>query len=63
MSKFDRYKKKEDVYIYPHTHCEKCGTMIEGVHKYCSDCYAKMSQKKKRKWFKFKRKSKQEEQQ
>jgi predicted nucleic acid-binding Zn ribbon protein len=58
MSKFDRYKKKEEIYIYPHTHCEKCGAMIEGSHKYCSECYEKMNQKKKRKWFRFKRQKK-----
>ena len=55
MSKFDRYKKKEEIYIFPHAHCEKCGVMIEEAYKYCSDCYEKMNQKKKRKLFRFKR--------
>jgi predicted nucleic acid-binding Zn ribbon protein len=55
MSKFDRYKKKEEIYIFPHTHCEKCGVMIEEAYKYCPDCYEKMNQKKKRKLFRFKR--------
>ncbi|MFX1555750.1 MAG: DUF2116 family Zn-ribbon domain-containing protein [Promethearchaeota archaeon] len=44
--------------MYPHKHCKKCGQMIEEAYNYCSDCYNALKEKKKRKWFKFKRKAK-----
>jgi predicted nucleic acid-binding Zn ribbon protein len=59
LSKFDRYKKKEELFIYPHTHCDKCGKMIEGAHKFCSDCYEQMIQKKKKKWYRFRKRKEQ----
>lgn len=59
MSKYDRYKKTSEDYIYPHKHCKKCGQMIEEAYTYCPDCYKKMKEKKKRKFSLFKRKSKQ----
>ncbi|MFX0009889.1 MAG: hypothetical protein ACFE9R_06220 [Candidatus Hermodarchaeota archaeon] len=42
MSKYDRYKKSSEGYIYPHKHCKKCGQMIEEAFTYCPDCYIKM---------------------
>ena len=59
LSKFERYKKKVDIYIYPHKHCKNCGEMIHEGITYCSDCYMKLQEKKK--WFKWKRKKKTEE--
>jgi predicted nucleic acid-binding Zn ribbon protein len=53
MSKYDRYKKSSEDYIYPHKHCKKCGEMIEEAFTYCPDCYKKM------KFSLFKRKNKQ----
>ena len=55
MSKFERYKKKVDIYIYPHKHCKNCGEMINEGITYCPDCYAKRKEKKKRKLFKRKK--------
>ena len=52
MSKFERYKKKTDIYIYPHKHCKSCGEMISEAFSYCSECYKKRKEKKKRKRFK-----------
>ncbi len=56
MSKFDRHKKEEEQYIYPHKHCAKCGDMIEEAYTYCSNCYKEMEEKKAKKprfkWFK-----------
>ena len=49
MSKFDRYKKTDELYIYPHKHCGTCGEMIEEAHNYCPECYRKMQEKKKNK--------------
>jgi len=54
MSKFERYKKKVETYIYPHKHCKNCGEMISEAFSYCSECYKKSKEKKKR----FKRKEK-----
>jgi predicted nucleic acid-binding Zn ribbon protein len=56
LSKFERYKKKDDTYIYPHKHCKKCGEMISEALTYCTNCYEKMQEKKKRRFFKRKRK-------
>ncbi|MHA1724342.1 MAG: DUF2116 family Zn-ribbon domain-containing protein [Promethearchaeota archaeon] len=62
MSKFERHKKSDEPYIYPHKHCLKCGNMIDEAHTYCSACYKKMQQKKskkrKRRWFKKKKNDK-----
>ncbi|MFX0058722.1 MAG: DUF2116 family Zn-ribbon domain-containing protein [Candidatus Hodarchaeota archaeon] len=58
MSKFERYTKQTEEYIYPHKHCKKCGEMIEEGYNYCPDCYKKMKEKKKRRWLIFKRKEK-----
>jgi len=58
LSKFERYTKQAEEDIYPHKHCKKCGQMIEEAYNYCPDCYKKLKEKKKRKWFKFKRKGK-----
>ncbi|MFW9772979.1 MAG: DUF2116 family Zn-ribbon domain-containing protein [Candidatus Thorarchaeota archaeon] len=64
MSKFERYKKQAEEYIYPHKHCKKCGQLIEEAYSYCSDCYSKLKEKKKRKLFSFlKKKRKNEEKQ
>jgi len=49
LSKFERYKKTNELYIYPHKHCDKCGEMIEEANNYCSECYKKMQQKKEKK--------------
>ncbi|NHJ21448.1 MAG: DUF2116 family Zn-ribbon domain-containing protein [Candidatus Lokiarchaeota archaeon] len=56
MSKFERHKKKSIDYIFPHKHCKSCNQMIEEGLTYCSDCYKKLQEKKKRKWFKRKKK-------
>ena len=56
MSKFERYKKKTETYIYPHKHCKKCGETIEEALSYCSECYQALKEKKKRKLFKRKKK-------
>lgn len=61
MSKFERYKKQSEEYIYPHKHCKKCGQLIEESFSYCSDCYAKLQEKKKRKLFSFLKRKKKEE--
>jgi len=59
LSKFERYKKTDELYIYPHKHCDKCGEMIEEANNYCSECYRKMQQKKeKKRRLKFKKKKK-----
>ncbi|MFX0104019.1 MAG: DUF2116 family Zn-ribbon domain-containing protein [Candidatus Hodarchaeota archaeon] len=55
MSKFERYKKAVEVYIYPHKHCKKCGEMISEAFSYCPKCYEKLKEKKKRKLFKRKK--------
>ncbi len=60
LSKFDKYKKTTDTYIYPHKHCLKCGQMIEETETYCVDCLKKIEEKKQKK--RFKRKNKQEQQ-
>jgi len=52
MSKFERYKRKTDIYIYPHKHCRSCDEMISEAFSYCSECYNKKKEKKKRKRFK-----------
>ncbi|MFX0009717.1 MAG: DUF2116 family Zn-ribbon domain-containing protein [Candidatus Hermodarchaeota archaeon] len=57
MSKFERHKKKSIEYIFPHKHCKSCNQMIEEGYTYCSDCYKKLQEKKKRKWFKRKKKA------
>lgn len=51
MSKFARYKEKEDdsYYIYPHKHCSQCGDMIDEASKYCKECYEKIQDKKQKK--------------
>ncbi len=49
MSKFERYKKKADTYIYPHKHCKNCGEMISEAFSYCFECYQKLQEKKKKK--------------
>ena len=46
MSKFERYKKGDKQYIYPHKHCEKCGQMIDEGLTYCPECYEKVKKKK-----------------
>ncbi|TFG08744.1 MAG: hypothetical protein EU539_01465 [Promethearchaeota archaeon] len=57
MSKFERYKKKdEDYYVYPHKHCQKCGAMIDESVSYCADCYEKIKEKKEKKRFRWKKK-------
>ncbi len=55
MSKFDRYKKKTESYIYPHKHCQKCGQIIKELDNYCTDCYKLLKERKKKKK-RFKRK-------
>ncbi len=57
MSKFERYKKKVETYIYPHKHCNNCGEMISEAFSYCIECYKKRKKKKKKKIF-FKKKIK-----
>jgi len=59
LSKFERYKKKAEPYIYPHKHCDKCGEMITEAFKFCPECYEKSKIKKRR--F-FKRKNQEEKQ-
>ncbi|MBD3193667.1 MAG: hypothetical protein GF317_01325 [Candidatus Lokiarchaeota archaeon] len=54
MSKFDRYKKKTESYVYPHKHCKRCGDMIKESFTYCPDCYNELKTKKEKKGF-FKR--------
>ena len=49
LSKFERYKKKADTYIYPHKHCKTCGEMISEAYSYCTECYKKTKEKKKKK--------------
>jgi predicted nucleic acid-binding Zn ribbon protein len=56
LSKFERYKKKEEIYIYPHKHCKKCGEMVSEAFTYCPECYKTLKEKKKRKFFKIKEK-------
>ncbi|MFW9894861.1 MAG: DUF2116 family Zn-ribbon domain-containing protein [Candidatus Thorarchaeota archaeon] len=51
MSKFERYKKKAEPYIYPHKHCKECGEMITEAYTYCPECYKKLKEKKRRKFF------------
>ncbi|MFX1321235.1 MAG: DUF2116 family Zn-ribbon domain-containing protein [Promethearchaeota archaeon] len=51
MSKFDRYKKKAEVYVDPHKHCKKCGQMIDEGISYCPECYQAMKNKKRKKRF------------
>ena len=52
MSKFERYKKKAETYIYPHKHCKKCGEMVSEAFTYCPECYETLKAKKKRRIFK-----------
>ncbi|MFX0038428.1 MAG: DUF2116 family Zn-ribbon domain-containing protein [Promethearchaeota archaeon] len=56
MSKFERYKKKVETYIYPHKHCKKCGEMITEGLTYCNECYTSLKEKKKRRFFRRKKK-------
>ncbi|MBD3211120.1 MAG: DUF2116 family Zn-ribbon domain-containing protein [Candidatus Lokiarchaeota archaeon] len=49
MSKFERYKKNSETYIYPHKHCQRCGEMIKESYTYCPDCYKLLKEKKKKK--------------
>jgi predicted nucleic acid-binding Zn ribbon protein len=60
LSKFERYKKKVEPYIYPHKHCKKCDEMITEAFTYCPECYNKLKEKKKKRKF-FKRKKKVQE--
>lgn len=59
MSKFDRHKKGEEEYVFPHKHCAKCGEMIEEAYSYCSDCYRELKEQKNKKkkfnWFRKRR--------
>ena len=59
MSKYERYKKKSEEYIYPHKHCKRCDQIIEEGITYCSDCYKKLQEKKK--WYKWKKTKKTKE--
>jgi len=61
LSKFDRYKKTTDDYIFPHKHCKRCNEMIEEAYTYCPSCYVKISEKKQRKWYMFWKRGKKEE--
>ena len=61
MSKFERYKKKTETYIYPHKHCKKCAEMISEAFTYCSECYKNLKEKKKRKLFRRKEKKSEQE--
>ncbi|MGB5911056.1 MAG: DUF2116 family Zn-ribbon domain-containing protein [Promethearchaeia archaeon] len=61
MSKFERYKKQAEDYIYPHKHCKRCGQLIEEAYNYCSGCYNTLKNKKKRRWFKFRRDKKEKD--
>jgi predicted nucleic acid-binding Zn ribbon protein len=56
LSKFERYKKKAEVYIYPHKHCKECNEMITEAFTYCPECYNKIKTKKRRKFFQRKKK-------
>ncbi|MFX1596602.1 MAG: hypothetical protein ACFFBK_11125, partial [Promethearchaeota archaeon] len=56
LSKFERYKTKSDIYIYPHKHCKKCGEMISEAFTYCPECYKTLKEKKKRRFFRKKKK-------
>jgi predicted nucleic acid-binding Zn ribbon protein len=58
MSKYERYKKQSVEYIYPHKHCKKCEKMIDGGITYCSECYNTLQERKRKKWYKFKKKKK-----
>lgn len=49
MSKFDRYAKKAETYIYPHKHCQKCGQMIDENLSYCTECYKEIKKKQEKK--------------
>jgi len=51
LSKFERYKKKSEEYIFPHKHCERCGKMIKESYKYCPECYEILKEKEKKKGF------------
>lgn len=51
MSKFERYKKGDEPYIYPHKHCKKCGEMIDEGLTYCPQCYEKIQKKKDKESF------------
>ncbi|MFX1500750.1 MAG: hypothetical protein ACFFDH_07275 [Promethearchaeota archaeon] len=55
MSKFERHKKKTEMYIYPHKHCKKCGEMISEAFTYCPECYKILKEKKKRRIFRKKK--------
>ena len=48
MSKFEKYKKKNE-WIYPHKHCLKCNKMISETKDYCDICLQKIKQEKKEK--------------
>ena len=61
MSKYERYKKQSVEYIYPHKHCKKCDIMIEEGITYCSECYNTLQEKKRKKWYKFKKKKQETE--
>ena len=61
MSKYERYKKQSVEYIYPHKHCKKCDKMIDEGITYCSECYSNLQEKKKKKWYKFKKKGEKSE--
>jgi len=56
LSKFERYKIKDETYIYPHKHCKKCGAMITEAFTYCTECYNSLKEKKKRRLFRRKKK-------
>ena len=58
MSKYERYKKQSVEYIYPHKHCKKCEKMIDDGITYCSECYTTLKERKRKKWYKFKKKKK-----
>ncbi|TFF85997.1 MAG: DUF2116 family Zn-ribbon domain-containing protein [Promethearchaeota archaeon] len=49
MSKFERYDKKTESYIYPHKHCKKCGKMIKESYTFCPECYKVLQEDKKKK--------------
>ncbi len=55
LSKFDKYKKTTEVYVYPHKHCSKCGQMIEETETYCVECLKKVEEKKQKKRFRRKK--------
>jgi predicted nucleic acid-binding Zn ribbon protein len=56
VSKYERYKKKTETYIFPHKHCKKCGEMISEGISYCPECYQSLKEKKKRRLFKRRKK-------